>query len=724
MTATKRYIITPGFSFHQIETGRAILLHETQSISLSGELYVQVLSKIDLHCSDVITTLEPKFSSAETCYALHYLEGNGYITPRDDAHHYSWWPAIERGNDVSTIFQNPISVESPSVPYKELMLNALTNAGLTNIVTTKDSNVTLILCNDYLEPEVTESQKSAFEQGTSYCFPVKLSGTILWLGPLLKKSQKPCWNCLIKALRKNRPIENYLSENAGKLILPKYQTSAVSLQLGINMAIMQLVRKMIHHSDGDSELITMNTGDLSIEKHCIRIRPQCEVCGNPLLFSQQVNSPVELHDIPRSFTGNGGYRNVAPETTWENYKHLVSPLTGIISHIDKYHKKNHQLRPVWKATYFINPCHRDIERDERFASNSFGKGTTTEQARASALGEAIERYSFLYTGEERIRDTYNKLKPFAIDPEALQHFSARQYASRDKFNTLKSPQKIPLPFDPDKELSWMPVWSLTTNSLRYVPLQHCFSLTPTVPDENMCTFSSNGSAAGNCLEEAILQGLLEVVERDATAIWWYNRIPRPEINLESFHDSYFNDIKKHYHELGWDVWILDITSDLQIPAVVAMARNDTGRHFTVGLGCHLTMHLAIQRAITEMHQIFDPYGTSDPVWKVDEIENPSFLYPANRDSVHSENWALPPERTLKYDILDCVERVQKAGMELLVLNYTRPDIGVPAVKVFIPGLRHFWKQLGPGRLYSVPVQMGWLDMELTEDQLNPVELAL
>jgi ribosomal protein S12 methylthiotransferase accessory factor len=41
-------------------------------------------------------------------------------------------------------------------------------------------------------------------------------------------------------------------------------------------------------------------------------------------------------------------------------------------------------------------------------------------------------------------------------------------------------------------------------------------------------------------------------------------------------------------------------------------------------------------------------------------------------------------------------------------------------RVVVPGLRHFWRRLAPGRLYDVPVELGWLATPLTEDQLNPV----
>ena len=61
-------------------------------------------------------------------------------------------------------------------------------------------------------------------------------------------------------------------------------------------------------------------------------------------------------------------------------------------------------------------------------------------------------------------------------------------------------------------------------------------------------------------------------------------------------------------------------------------------------------------------------------------------------------------------------------MEMLVLDQTRADIGVSVAKVIVPGLRHFWARFAPGRLYDVPVQMGWLTRPLKEEELNPIPI--
>ena len=68
----------------------------------------------------------------------------------------------------------------------------------------------------------------------------------------------------------------------------------------------------------------------------------------------------------------------------------------------------------------------------------------------------------------------------------------------------------------------------------------------------------------------------------------------------------------------------------------------------------------------------------------------------------------------------CVAVAERQGLDFLVLDQTRPDIEAPVVRVIVPGLRHFYRRFGPGRLYDVPVKLGWLEKPLKEDELNPM----
>jgi oxazoline/thiazoline synthase len=89
--------------------------------------------------------------------------------------------------------------------------------------------------------------------------------------------------------------------------------------------------------------------------------------------------------------------------------------------------------------------------------------------------------------------------------------------------------------------------------------------------------------------------------------------------------------------------------------------------------------------------------------------------------------AVRPDLGSKFGGLDareqvtaCVNLAKQAGLDFLVLDQTRPDIEVPVVRVIVPGLRHFYRRFAPGRLYDVPVKLGWRDRPLSEDELNPL----
>jgi ribosomal protein S12 methylthiotransferase accessory factor len=351
-----------------------------------------------------------------------------------------------------------------------------------------------------------------------------------------------------------------------------------------------------------------------------------------------------------------------------------------------------------------------------------GKGRTAEQARAGALSEAIERYSALYRGDEkRIRARLSELGGAAVHPHELQGFSAAQYQQRQGVRPREEPRRaVPLPYDSDAPIDWTPVWSLTHGRRRYVPTSYCYLNAPPPLEEQVCYFNSNGNAAGNCLEEAILQGFLELVERDAVAVWWYNRVRRPRVDLQSFGEPYFLALQEYYSAQGLRLWVLDITHDLGLPAFVAVAwASDSGRLWA-GAGCHFEARLAVQRALTEVNQCLNHRDLTNSPWTAAALGDSTFLLPDETAVRTRADYPDSRSEDLRDDVQACVERVGRAGLETLVLDQTRPDIGLTAVKVIVPGLRHFWPRFGPGRLYDVPVRMGWLPKAHEESALNPL----
>jgi ribosomal protein S12 methylthiotransferase accessory factor len=315
-------------------------------------------------------------------------------------------------------------------------------------------------------------------------------------------------------------------------------------------------------------------------------------------------------------------------------------------------------------------------------------------------------------------------------------YSDRQYATREAWNaTAGDYHWVAAPFQPERPVDWTPMWSLTHERVRWVPTQYCYYRYPGEPDHEFAWADSNGCASGSTLEEAILQGFLELVERDACALWWYSRVRRPAIELASFDDPFFRRAEAFLRGLGRTLWALDLTSDLGVPVVVALTHDATGGRIICGLGAHLDARVAASRAVAELNQMMiletaerSPAPPEDPAlarWMREAtLVNQPYLAPApGRVVTAADHPPLDTEDVLE-DLNRCLGAVRRSGLEMLVLDTTRDDIGFPTVRVAVPGLRHFWARFAPGRLYDVPVALGWLPSPLAETDLNPVPFFL
>jgi ribosomal protein S12 methylthiotransferase accessory factor len=260
-------------------------------------------------------------------------------------------------------------------------------------------------------------------------------------------------------------------------------------------------------------------------------------------------------------------------------------------------------------------------------------------------------------------------------------------------------------------------------------------------DRLYCWADSNGCSAGADLEEATLQGFLELVERDAVAIWWYNRLRRPGVDLDSFRQPYLDELQSYYAGIGREIWALDLTHDFGVPVYAALSRriDHPVEDLVFAFGAHLDPKIALLRAFTEMNQFMPAVLLRDAEgntvytykdrellrwWQQERLEAHPFLQPADGAPSHAGTHANQATDDLKGDLDLLIGRAADRGMDTLILDQTRPDVGVPVVKVIVPGMRHFWARFGPGRLYDVPVELGWLNAPTPESELNPIAVFI
>ncbi len=261
--------------------------------------------------------------------------------------------------------------------------------------------------------------------------------------------------------------------------------------------------------------------------------------------------PLVLQSSRKTYTQDGGHRSITPEQTLERYGHHVSPITGAVPLLERNGADGDGVVHVYLSGHNAARRSRTLRglRGDLRSSNA-GKGTTDVQAKASALCEGLERYSGVFRGDEPRRQArLVDLGDAGIHPHTCMLFSDKQYRERDAWNARGSRFDIvPVPFDPEAEIDWTPVWSLTRGEARYLPTAFCYFDYPQDRDRAVCWSCSNGNAAGNTREEAILQGFLELVERDSVALWWYNRVRRPAVDLDSFDEPYLGELRTFLRE--------------------------------------------------------------------------------------------------------------------------------------------------------------------------------
>jgi bacteriocin biosynthesis cyclodehydratase domain-containing protein len=558
-----------------------------------------------------------------------------------------------------------------------------------------------------------------------------------------------CWQCLAQRLRGNRPVEEFIQKRKNILspLISPLAALPATVQTALGMAATEVFKWIVQGRNQRVEgvLVTHDALSLETQSHSVVKRPQCPVCGEKALarFNQNL-LPVLLGHREKTLLTNGGYRLSSPEETLKKYQHHISPITGVVRELLKVDRDATGLTHTYVARHHFATVFDDLDALRQYIKGrSGGTAPTDQQAKCSSFCEAIERYSGVFQGDEiRQKGSYLHMGSKAIHPNACMNFSQAQYQNRHEWNASCSGfsewfHRVPEPFDEEREIGWTPVWSLTQQEFKYLPTAYCYYGYPNFPQID-CWADSNGCAAGSTLEEAIVQGFMELVERDCVAMWWYNRLQKPRIDLDSFNEPYFQALKNYYQTIHRDFWILDITSDLNISAFAAISRR-TDREvedIIFDFGAHFDPKTALYKALNGMNKIlhavlaansdgsthYTPSISQIAInwWKTATLENQPYLSPD--ESIPVKGYSDYPQLwsdDLLEDVIICQQIVEQHGMELLVLDQTRPDIGLNVAKVIVPGLRHFWKRLGSGRLYEVPVQLGWLKEPLREEELNP-----
>jgi bacteriocin biosynthesis cyclodehydratase domain-containing protein len=571
--------------------------------------------------------------------------------------------------------------------------------------------VTLVLCDDLLDTRLAHVHAWHHARRKPWLL-LKPWGEQSCVGPVFDPTQEAsaCWHCLAAKLT---------HQQAGRAWAQAALPIPLFFERGATHARLHALTPMATQAlrNRHSHLHTWRN-DEAPRQHTLNRRPQCPACGDKDLRARRQSEPIRLQDRPIMPGAPGGSRSMPPEQLVNQKPDLLSPLLGPLVDLSLVTTAGSTSThaPTGDApdllvyrSAFIRPArHHASLPPQGFVQTCLGKGRTAAQSQASALGEAIERLAACWQGDEAMLvASAAELGPAAIRPTALPRVQAPD----------DGPPLTSDPFDEHAAMPWAPAWSLTHDERRYLPLAHCFRDAPLEARRHI-TWTSNGCAAGGNREEAILQGLLEVIERDATAIWWYARVPRPAWDEAFVPPDLFRAFTQQLGA-GWQAWMLDLTHDLGVPVAAAVAHHADEDEWALGFGCHLDKTIAAERAMTELAQLVAVKKSL----RMAPGQDTQFLV-AHPEAVRTSSICPKHSQTdLAEQIRFLVRQLGQRGFDTIVLDHTRPDLPLHTVKVTMPGLCHIWpERVLPARLLDVPMSLGWLTDRASAAQWNPQAL--
>jgi YcaO-like protein with predicted kinase domain len=330
-----------------------------------------------------------------------------------------------------------------------------------------------------------------------------------------------------------------------------------------------------------------------------------------------------------------------------------------------------------------------VRPNSRSFSVSQGKGLGLSQALASALMEAIE----LFHGESLTARTV---------VTSFRELSAE--------NCVVPPSSLcgtGIPLPDRTRIAWIEGYDLLGREPCWVPWEvvHTDYTLPTNHSGDHFLSGTNGIAAGNHLVEAVSSAICELIERDAVALWHARDVherSRCRLDVASINDEDCRTLLELYETARIPIRLWEVTSDIGIPAFVCdipAATDDASsglRRFR-GAGCHPDRGIALARAMTEAAQIRltyiagirDDLPPSDYTESAEEKLGAALLDAVSQAADARSFWDVPSLDTddVAVDLRWELERLRAIGVErIIAVDLTRPDFGIPVVRMVIPGL--------------------------------------
>jgi ribosomal protein S12 methylthiotransferase accessory factor len=336
-----------------------------------------------------------------------------------------------------------------------------------------------------------------------------------------------------------------------------------------------------------------------------------------------------------------------------------------------------------------------------------GVGLSLREAFQGCIGEGIEYLSQLQTGDDVLVSPGSRDPAAALGPqtrEFLAAFSARRWRA-------------------DAELSWYRATRITDGNEVLLPADLCLRRPPAQQEIKPPFALSTGSAAGTSWDDAALHGLLELIERDAAALWWRGGrrgklIPAGD-EAQIAAQARLSRLRQHV--TGRRSWLLDITTDIGVPCVVAISCKADGSGFAFGLAARPTLTAAACSAAVEMCQLELAYAVVDAKRREGgetALNERDRVHQRRATAIDADRCLLlqpvaEPVAHLPIEVTDAnavvrliATRLEQLGVETFGVDLTRPHLAVPAARIIAPGLQLEPSELITPRLAAAITQTG------------------
>lgn len=620
----------------------------------------------------------------------------------------------------------------------------------------------VVYCCDIWSPRTIQEVNRRCLQAGVALLPVYTQLDECMIGPCVVPHEKGCANCA--ELRKlaatsvgsdHELFYQYLSEER---TLPEAQPWLSSFSAAMVAALVEkeITAYLLKAGQVQTEraLLTLSLETLACSRHAFLPHPACPACGESVRDEPGL-AIIDLHSCPKpdAFTYRMRQAGTSVEQILATY---VDPRAGLVS---SFSVENNNLLPLVSS-------HLRAEVDDT-SETATGTGCTLhlEQSKRVSIMEVVERYAGLYPRGKRtmVQASYRQLVQqgqAALDPTRLGLHSQEQYEWYQHGHHCRSL----VPYHPDRACSWVWGYSFQNQAPLLVP-EHCaYYGVPSSEENPAFVFDvSNGCALGNCLEEAIFHGIMEVIERDAFLLTWYAQIKAPRLSLASVTDPMIRLLIEHlqYHS-GYTLHALNISLDHALPCLCLLGIDEQNREdmpkVHMAAGSHPHPEQALVRALRELAAIMNipaQFLRENRAMAlemladgnlVQEMEQHPLVYylPEAFDRLHflchtqppqtfqeafEEFYRHPPERMdLRDDLESLIDYYLKRESDIIVVDQTAPEhlsCGLRCVKVLIPGMlpmtfgQYNRRIIGFERLHQLPFTLGYQDHPLTEAEINP-----